>query len=127
MLSTFSHGTIRPVKPSFRFVAALWLALILPVQGMAAASAEISLEAQATVHDAVMADADESDGHHHCDDSTGPGDGKCCNGHTFMTEAPGALAAVFLPSFEHRLYVARWTNFIPEEPSPPPIVSSAID
>jgi hypothetical protein len=23
--------------------------------------------------------------------------------------------------FEHTSFVARWTNFIPEEPSPPPI------
>jgi hypothetical protein len=38
-----------------------------------------------------------------------------------MGETAVVAAFVSVPSFEHHAFVARWTNFIPEEPSPPPI------
>ena len=55
-----------------------------------------------------------------CDD-TGEGALKCCHTHAawlhacIMPIVPAAAAP------ERRAFVSRWTSFIPEEPSPPPI------
>ena len=111
-----------------RWFPTLLLALLLPVQGLAAACAQICLKAE--LQHAASAHAGEEAGGHDCHERSTPGDGaqhpdgKCCHAHTFMTEPPLPAAIVDIPSFEPLAFVASWTSFIPEEPSPPPIASA---
>lgn len=112
------------MTPLLRLIAALVLTLILPVQGFAAASAQIFAVMQQAHHAEMMAAAAEEDGPGvvagHCDKSD-MGAGKCCNAHTFLVDLAVPVVAT-APAFPgHTSFVARWTNFIPEEPSPPPI------
>ena len=110
------------MNPAARVIAALLLAVLLPVQGLAAACAQLCLKAQA--QHAMAATGAEAV--HDCrgsgsgDEGPAPADGKCCHGHTF-NEPPSVAAAVSASSFEPPGFVARWTSPIPEEPSPPPI------
>lgn len=106
------------------------LAILLPLQGWAAACAQICArvaeERHATMMQA-MAQAqstsdDDSALHDHCGKSE-LGAGKCCQAHVFVAQLPVFAATIPDASFVRTYYVARWTNFIPEEPSPPPIVS----
>jgi hypothetical protein len=114
-----------------RLAAAMLLVLLLPVQGYAAACAQICALAeggrQATVVDATSAAAHESaDPAGHCHDSepqSHPGSGKCCSAHTFLVELAQPIPPAAPEALAHDAFVARWTNFIPEEPSPPPIAS----
>jgi hypothetical protein len=108
----------------------LLLAILLPLQGWAAACAQICARVaeerlaammEATAHVETPSD-DESAMHDHCGKSE-LGAGKCCQAHVFVAELPAFLTAIPEVSFVRAYYVARWTNFIPEEPSPPPIVS----
>ena len=109
-----------------RAIAALLLALLLPVQGLAAACAQLCFKAQAQHAMAATGDADAG---HDCHGGTGsgessvPADGKCCHGHTFI-EPPSVAFAASPPAFQPLAFVARWTSYIPEEPSPPPIASA---
>ena len=116
------------MRRSARIVAALLLAFLLPLQGWAAACAQICALAGEGRHAAMleaMAHApsdDEAAMQDHCGKSE-LGAGKCCQAHVFVAQLPAFCAAIPEASFERAHYVARWTNFIPEEPSPPPIVS----
>lgn len=106
-----------------RLAAVALLALLLPVQGFAAACAQICAVVHQAHHAEMMA-ATGDDDHGalagHCGDSD-MGAGKCCKAHTFLVDLAVPVVAA-PPSFlEHTSFVARWTNFIPEEPSPPPI------
>jgi hypothetical protein len=67
-------------------------------------------------------DADGST-QHPCDE---PGDGalKCCHTHAAWLDTRVTTVVPLAPSFERRPFACRWTNFIPEEPSPPPIARS---
>jgi hypothetical protein len=115
------------MKESLRWLAAFLLMLLLPVQGLAGACAQMCLKAQAITQGLVAPDAASHDSHHHCDESgdagsgSGTGEGKCCHAHSFMMKPPSIPTAVSLPAFEPLRFVAGWTSFIPEEPSPPPI------
>jgi hypothetical protein len=118
------------VNAPIRFFAALLLAFMLPVQGWAAACAQICAIGSDERHAVMMVvahadgDQDGAPDHDHCDKSD-MGAGKCCQAHTFMVELPIAVALGPIPSFEPHSFVARWTNFIPEEPSPPPIAPAS--
>lgn len=116
---------------SLRWLAAILLALVVPTQAMAAACAQICMRslAQATV---PLADVAHSGDHADCHGkgekgAPDPGGGQksgCCHAHTFMMEPSVVATPVTPPSFEPLRYVSRWTSFIPEEPSPPPIASA---
>jgi hypothetical protein len=118
------------MKASMRWLAALLLMLLLPVQGLAGACAQMCLKAQAVKHGLAAADAASHGSHHHCDESgdagsgSGSGEGQCCHAHSYMMEPPAIPTVVSLPAFEPLRFVVRWTSFIPEEPSPPPIASA---
>ena len=117
-----------------RFIAALMLAFMVPVQAGAAACAQVctalmlhhqdessdASELSANAHVSAQDAADDDLMHgHHCDKSDVAS--KCCQGHTGMAQRTVAPSIVSIPAFEPYFFVARWTNFIPEEPSPPPI------
>ena len=115
-----------------RILAALTLALVVPVQAAAAACPDACATGQLGHHDAAVGDeapqqsaandagiVDEAKHAHHGDASGAPG--KCCQGHSVMAHACVQPAVVSVPGFEGAAFVARWTNFIPEEASPPPI------
>ncbi len=116
------------MKAPTRVLAALLLALVLPIQGWAAACAQICArvahEREAAVHvqHEMPGTVDDEVDHGHCGKSE-MGAGKCCQAHVFMTpdvhtpDAERPASAVVAP------FAAAWTSFIPEEPSPPPIVS----
>lgn len=122
------------MSPALRFIAALMLAFMVPVQAGAAACAQICTSVMLEQHEAVdeqavhAHDAEPGDAgadlmhEHHCDKSDAAG--KCCQGHAGMTQRTIAASIVSIPAFERSFFVARWTNFIPEEPSPPPIASA---
>ena len=118
------------VKPRFRFAAVLLLALMLPIQGWAAACAQICARVQH--QHAGKAIAANHAGHHdpsggdqtggdHCTKSD-LGAGKCCQAHVFLVQ-PQLLAAISAPVLSHDSFIARWTNFIAVEPNPPPITA----
>ena len=118
-------------------VAVFLLALMLPIQGWAAACAQICALANAgagAAHEAVVNDgraaagAPESAPEHdidHCGKSE-LGAGKCCQAHAFVVRSAEVFAGVSIPSFERVPLVARWTSFVPEEPNPPPIGAAPI-
>ena len=115
-----------------RLFVALLLALAVPVQGAAAASMAIWMQAPAKV---VVSDhADMGSGEHathampaddgHEQGHCGPGEmpsGKCCQAHAYVVQSPSGAIRGEPQGFDPAPAVARWTNFIPEEPSPPPI------
>ena len=116
---------------SFRVIAALLLGMVLPAQGWAAACAQICAraleerhsEAHAGHHDEALQEGAAP--HEGCGESE-PGAGKCCQAHLFIAPLRPSLEPPALPSAHHTAIVARWTSFIPEEPSPPPIVSASL-
>jgi hypothetical protein len=126
---------------SLRFVAMLLLALLLPLQGYAAACAQICAVAghgkAAAGHDMREAAEIENHAHHDgmhghqtpahedCDESS-LGAGKCCQAHVFVIDQPHPVLSQEAPGLVRTFFVARWTSFIPEEPSPPPIGASPI-
>ena len=55
-----------------------------------------------------------------CDDS-GDGGLKCCQAHAPWLATPVAVTCAVPPTLERATYAARWTSFLPEELSPPPI------
>ena len=125
------------MRSAFRLAAAVLLAILLPVQSAAAACAQLcamaALDRQAEADSTTARDThshgaashhDGADPHaDHCGKSEMAAD-KCCQAHTLMADLAVVPAAVSPPSFERSWFVARWTNFIPEEPSPPPIGSA---
>src|SRR5881394_1958459 len=96
-LSGEARCKIPIVKPGCRIAAALLLVLMLPVQGWAAACAQICARVDAVHRAAVMmqapdrhaqrdaAPAGDAPNHEHCGDSE-MGAGKCCQGHTFVIQ-----------------------------------------
>ncbi len=110
-----------------RILAATLFALLLPVQGVAAACAQIcaQLHAGEAVAEPQPAPG-EAVSHGHaapegpCHESD-VGAGKCCKAHTFLMDLPVPTVSAAPAFFERDFSVARWTSFIPEEPSPPPI------
>ena len=130
-----------------RLFAYLLLALMLPIQGYAAACAQICAIAAhepAAVDHGVMdhgdmdhGDMDHGDGDHHAmaHDGAHPGStpahedcgesalgaGKCCQAHAYASAQALEVKSAEPESFAHAPVAARWTSFIPEEPSPPPI------
>ena len=105
-----------------RVLAYLVLALLLPLQGLAGACAQICALANAAPHE-IPASMDGA-GHEDCDKSD-IGTGKCCQGHVYLA-VPLAIPAVGeAPALERATLAARWVSFIPEEPSPPPIARPA--
>ncbi len=130
---------MRPVNPVLRSVAILLVALLLPVQGAAAACAQIcagfeaKMEASAATMDANLAhhgheatpateDGAPVSGHDHCGLSE-LGAGKCCEAHVFVVALPEATPAPAAASFGVHGFEARWASFFPEDPSPPPIAA----
>jgi len=125
------------VNPVVRFVAALMLAFMVPVQAGAAACAQVCAHALLQSHGESAVGEEHAD-HSYASTSDGPGDdlmhghhcdksdpaGKCCQGHTVMTQRSAPPSMVSIPAFERSFFVERWTSFVPEEPSPPPILSS---
>jgi hypothetical protein len=116
-----------------RIVAALLLAILLPLQGWAAACAQICARVAEERH-AAMVEAmahvetpseEESAMHDHCGKSE-LGAGKCCQAHVFVAQLPVFSTAIPVATFVRTRYVALWTSFIPEEPSHPPIVSAQV-
>jgi hypothetical protein len=102
-----------------RWLAAFLFALMLPVQGLAAACAQICLKGQ--VAHLMQASAVHDGGQvHDCHDpaapeeGTPPGEGKCCHAHTFMMEPPAIVTDVSVPDVQPVHFVARWTSYIPE-------------
>jgi hypothetical protein len=101
--------------------------LLLPVQGLAAACAQLCVKAQAAKLLAVASvatDTTDGDEHAHCGNPGGSGESNCCHAHTYVGVPRFALAVPEIPAFEPRRFVARWTSFFPEAPSPPPIASA---
>jgi len=102
-------------RRSMRLLAAALLALILPVQGLAAACAQIC----ASVQDAQMAAAHEETGDgKHCDNSIGAG--KCCKAHTFMIAVTEPASTAVPASLDAVTRETAWASFIPEVPDRPP-------
>ena len=101
-----------------RVLAYLLLALLLPLQGLAGACAQICALANAAPHE-VPATMDGA-GHEDCDKSD-IGTGKCCQGHVYLAVTLAPVAAGEAPALEPAMLAPRWVSFIPEEPSPPPI------
>ena len=119
-----------------RFLAAALLAVLLPVQGYAGACAQICAVANAGTAPAAMAADGDAESHcaqHGPESAPAPADGeasvfgagKCCQAHVFtLDQAPGVVSADKAPPARETL-VARWSSFIPDEPSPPPIAAFA--
>ena len=117
-----------------RFIAAVMLAVLLPVQGYAAACAQICAATNAGLaHAGASA---EDDGHcaehapkpeskHGDGEASTLGAGKCCQAHVFVLEQPAAAPILDRMPPAPATFVARWTSYIPDEPSPPPIPGSA--
>ena len=112
------------------------LALMLPVQGWAAACAQICAQAQqsrgdmAAEHAAMGHDesiAQDTDGADlsHCG-SSALGAGKCCQAHTFLIDVTVLVISGIHEHFTPDAGVARWVSFIPESPCHPPIPASVI-
>lgn len=106
-----------------RAIAVSLLLLLVPVQGVAAACAQLCVKA--THEHTMTADPVQPGASHHCDDPADAGEpgGHCCHAQAFMMEPPLASAIVVPQSLEPSRFIARWTSFIPEEPSPPPILA----
>ena len=116
-----------------RFVAAAMLAILLPVQGYAAACAQIC----AVTHDAAqaaMAGGEAGEGHcaehapksaptHGDGEDKTLGAGKCCQAHVFTVDQPASASRLEQSAHARVTLVARWSSFIPDEPSPPPIAA----
>ncbi len=119
------------MKAAIRLVAVLLLTVVLPVQGVAAACAQVCALAQAERHGTVITLAPAQDGTGEASDESHCGDsdvdaGKCCQAHTLMVGEQGSMIRAPEAGHEHDFLVVRWTNFIPEEPSPPPIAAASI-
>jgi len=99
----------------------LLLAILLPVQGFAGACAQICAVAQ---HQPSPTHHGEAAPHEDCEKSD-IGTGKCCQAHVYVAAQPVAISTFEPPAVARAFFVARWTNFIPEEPSPPPIGATA--
>ena len=112
------------VKRKFRTLLACILALALPLQALAMAyvQATASLpEASAPHAHAGHAGTQAGDSTQDpCDDS-GDGALKCCHTHAVWLHARVVQVVSAAAPPERRPFVSRWTNYIPEEPSPPPI------
>ena len=104
---------------------ALLLAILLPMQAWA--SAQICPRDTEDGHVAHVASVEHDEpsqdvpGTHDQGGKTELGSGKCCQSHVFVVAFPLTSNVSQPPTFERSWYVARWTNFIPDEPSPPPI------
>ena len=118
-----------------RYLAALLVALLLPVQGYAAACAQICA-ANGRAHADMAVDAQEGGGHCHEapgeapppedeGDASHPGLGKCCQAHVFVFDRAAAPAGPGNTQSPANPYVARWSSFIADEPLPPPIAFTA--
>jgi len=114
-----------------RLLAILILAFAVPLQAGAAACAHLcpsappghadaSHEATGNAHAMHDAAADDSHHGHHCDKPDASS--KCCQGHGVMAHTAVQLPSVVASAVDRETFVARWASFIPEEPSPPPIV-----
>jgi len=103
---------------AWRVCAYLLLALLLPLQGLAGACAQICAVANAAPQE-MPASADGA-GHEDCDKSD-IGTGKCCQGHVYLAVQLASFDAAVTPALDRPALAQRWVSFIPEEPSPPPI------
>jgi hypothetical protein len=117
-----------------RHVAAVLVAVFLPIQGYAAACAQIcaaSGKAHASMADESAHEADsrchqapaETPAHPGEGDAPNPGVAKCCQAHVFAIDHAIATPSLHEPHPVQAPYVARWSNFIADEPSPPPIAA----
>lgn len=117
-----------------RCVAAFVVAVLLPIQGYAAACAQICAIG-GKGHASMTADgAHEDDDHCHqapAETTPHPEEGdtpslglaKCCQAHVFAVDRVVVAAG---PDKSHPVqanYVAGWSSFIADEPSPPPIAA----
>ena len=121
------------MKPLLRAIAILVLMVALPVQASAAACAQICAlaagQAPAEEPHHASGSADHSapgagGTHEGCGKSEAPG--KCCQCHVFVVELTHSTPTPPLVCLVGSAFVARWTSFIPEEPSPPPIVTASL-
>ena len=115
-----------------RFVAAAMLAVLLPVQGYAAACAQICAATMGS-SPAHQATGGGDEGHcaehgpqptsPHGDGEDHPGTGECCQSHVFTVDQPASASRLERETPARATVVARWRSFIPDEPSPPPIAA----
>ena len=126
-----AHLIIGAVTRTFRNLLACILVLALPLQAAAmvyvqAASSlpQASAPHAKHVHAHAAGEQHEADVDHStqdpCDDS-GDGSLKCCHTHAAWLDMRVTTIVSAKAPPERRSFVSRWTNFIPEEPSPPPI------
>ena len=121
------------VKRTLRLLFACLLAVAVPLQAGAIAFAQASASSGLPgphSHHHVHDDGDAQDHGSHdtgpadpCDEPGGGGLIKCCHSHAVWVDVATNLVALIPPTFERDWFVARWTSFIPEDPSPPPIAS----
>ena len=117
----------------FRTMLACVLALALPLQAAAVVYVQAASSLpQASAPHAKHAHAHQDEEHgaamdhstqDPCDDS-GDGSLKCCHTHAAWLDSRATTVISAAAPPERRPFVSRWTNFIPEEPSPPPIARS---
>jgi len=119
------------VTRTFRTILACILASALPLQAAAMAYVQAaSSPPQASAPHAKHGHSHAQDEQHAavldhstqdpCDD-TGDGTLKCCHAHAVWLPARVMPIVSATAPPERRSFVSRWTSFIPEEPSPPPI------
>jgi len=120
------------MAPMIRILASVLVAILLPVQGYAAACAQICAAAGKSAGESRVAASDAEAAHCHGDGAAEPAgghehgsaphsDGKCCQAHVFAVDSPAVLAGSPEAGLAPTPLVARWTSFILDPPSPPPI------
>ena len=117
-----------------RCVAAFVVAVLLPIQGHAAACAQICAMG-GKAHASMTAEgAHEGDEHCHqapAETSPHPEEGdtpnlglaKCCQAHVFAVDSVAVATGPDKSPPGRATYVSAWSSFIADEPSPPPIAA----
>jgi hypothetical protein len=119
---------IRAIRP----IIACLLALALPLQAAAFTMAKVGGPHEpaiaAMAHSHAHTHAGGHAGHAHpavpadpCDDETNTGILKCCHTPIAWLDTSSLVIDPASSSFPRHSFVAQWTSFIPDEPSPPPI------
>jgi hypothetical protein len=116
-----------------RFLAAALLAVLIPVQGYAAACAQIcavtasvAAAGEAVEHDHCAGQAPERAPGHGDGEASTLGAGKCCQAHVFTVDLRSPSGSLERAAPPQTAFVARWTSFIADKPSPPPIAAVTI-
>ena len=124
-----------------RHLAAVLVALLIPIQGYAAACAQICA-ANGRSHVGMSREVQNAGDHCHEapaeapkapdapqgpeeGDVPGPGLAKCCQAHVFAFDRAAGAAAPDAYRPAPSCFVVRYSSFIADEPSPPPIAVTA--